>query len=55
MSGMPGLVEEGVFYWPGHSQRKKGEQMWGVVGGMAFAGVFALMFERSGRRSRRRG
>jgi hypothetical protein len=25
MPGMPGLVEEGVFCWPGHSRGKPGE------------------------------
>jgi hypothetical protein len=35
--------------------RKGGDEMWGVLGGMAFAGVLALMFGRSGRRGKRGG
>jgi hypothetical protein len=29
--------------------------MWGVLGAIAFVGLLALMFERSGRRSKRGG
>jgi hypothetical protein len=51
---MPGLAEEGAPCWPGHSHRK-GREMWGVFGGIAFAGFLALMFGRSSRRTRRDG
>jgi len=33
-------------------QNRKGRKMWGTFGGIAFAGLLALLFEREGRRHR---
>jgi hypothetical protein len=51
VEGMPGWIGEG----PGLAALfpfRKGESMWGVYGGAAFAAFLALMFARSDRRHR---